>query len=261
MKTPEAATTLEKPEFLERVRQARQAYEPSPKTLGRIAQVRLITISGPTGVGKDTVRRKLALPRVVSDTIRPRRIDNGSSEQHGVDYFFRGETGEDLAGLWRQIVQGKFVQMEMGPHKQSFYGTRAKSYQPGRAQVLDVMAYQLPHLRTLPFGEHIERGTIQSFYLVPQTAERWIGRFENRGKASPLTSEDVRARFTEARDSLGLAVEDDNLQFIINEDVRWAVDDMRRIIAGDGIDPARLDRGRSIAASMLEYVSAELVTA
>lgn len=258
MKTPEAAATLDKQEFLELVREARKRYEPSPKTLGRIAQVRLITISGPTGVGKDTVRRKLALPRVISDTIRPRRIDNGSSEQHGIDYFFRGD---DLAGLWQKIVQGKFVQMEMGPQDETFYGTRAKSYQPGRAQVLDVMAYQLPHLRSLPFGEEVERGAIQSFYLVPQSAERWMGRFENRGKASPLTPQDVRARFSEARDSLGLAVEDTNLQFIINEDVRWAVDDMRRIIAGDGIDAARLDRGRAIAASMLDYVKSELVAA
>jgi guanylate kinase len=59
-----------------------QTNHPQPQPL-------LIVISGPSGVGKDTViqrmkERKLPFHFVVTATTRPAR----SEEQHGVDYFF-----------------------------------------------------------------------------------------------------------------------------------------------------------------------------
>ena len=108
--------------FITEVQSADSNYLPSPEVLRQMSGLSLGLVYGPAGSGKSTVMAETGLPRVVSDTIRPPRINDGVLEQDGVEYFFRGH---DLDEVIADVHAGRFVQMALGPSGSSFYASRA----------------------------------------------------------------------------------------------------------------------------------------
>lgn len=93
----------------------------------------LIVLSGPSGVGKDTLLAQLlqrtpGAVKCLTATTRPPR----EGEQHGVDYLFL--TVEEFE-CW--IAQGKFL--EYARYNEAYYGTPLPLVEEAREKGLDVI--------------------------------------------------------------------------------------------------------------------------
>ncbi len=66
---------MEKKDFIQWARKLQQGYQVSEQTKQQLAQVDLLAIVGPTGVGKSTIIKEIGLPYVMSDVSRAARDD------------------------------------------------------------------------------------------------------------------------------------------------------------------------------------------
>src|SRR4051794_23046067 len=93
---------MEKKDFIEWARKLSVGYHANPQVQAQLAQIDLIALVGPTGVGKTTIIEQLEQPYVVSDVTRPPR--NG--EKDGQEYNFR----TDYYDILDEIKAGQYVQ-------------------------------------------------------------------------------------------------------------------------------------------------------
>jgi len=186
----------------------------------------LVVITGPSGVGKDTVLRALARRLgdrahvAVTATTRPPRPD----ERHGVHYYFlspqefesllqRGELLENA------VVYGHRYGVPRGPLREAL------------AQGRDVL------LRTDVQGARYIKGQVPqaiTVFLLPPSLEELERRLRERGHDSP---QQMALRLETARRELETAEEFDYR--VVNDQVEEAVERLARIMEEERRRPGR----------------------
>jgi guanylate kinase len=185
---------------------------------------KLIVLSGPSGVGKSTVLRKLLsrfadrLRLSVSATTRPPR----AGEIEGVDYYFLSP--EEFQ---RRRQAGEFLECFEVFGRGHWYGTLLEEVRPSRADekwvVLDVDVEGAAEVRGL-------FPTAPSIFLRPSSEEELERRLRARGTES---EEAIRRRLVVARRELARA---DEYQFqVVNDTVDDAVNQISEILIQQGI--------------------------
>lgn len=205
--------------YIQTIKERLGTYQPSSEAIERIGKVSLILVTGPAGVGKNTVMAASSLPRVISDTTREPRINNGKPEEHGVEYYFRGN---DLRSVLEDVEYGNFVQVELGANKRTFYGTKQSSYPGQGPAIIDVLTPAVPKMQQLPF----ER-VVPTQIVVPY--QQWLQRLNTRGK---LSFEDYKARIEEAETSIKDAL-DGKYDLIVNTELAKAAEMLLRVANGE----------------------------
>lgn len=170
---------------------------------------RLIVLSGPGGVGKSTVARRLREVAnfwvSVSATTRAPRI----SERDGVDYHFLSE--EEFT---RQIAQDNFL--EWAEFAGARYGTPREGVERalarGRNVLLEIEIEGARQVRA-----HSKEAVL--VFLEPPSWEHLVARLEGRGSDSP---ERRMERLALAQNELALAKEFDLV--IVNDQVERVVE-------------------------------------
>ncbi len=171
----------------------------------------LIVISGPSGVGKDTViqrmkERNLPIHFVVTATTRPPRPD----ERHGVDYFFVSREAfarmiEEDELLEYAIVYGDYK----GIPKQQVREALAS----GKDVIMRIDVQGAATVRKLAPEAVL-------IFLTTETEEELVRRLERRKTESP---EDLKLRIATARQELKRMHEFDyvvvNREFALEETV------------------------------------------
>lgn len=179
----------------------------------------LIVLSGPSGVGKGTIRRRvfedeaLNLSYSISMTTRkPRRF-----ETEGVDYFF---VDEDF--FVNNIEKGNFL--EFAKFVGNYYGT-PKDYveklrNEGKNVFLEIEVEGAKQVLSKMEGEDI-----LSIFLVPPSLEELERRIRGR-RSEP--EDIVQERLNKAKREIGLK---DSYQYIVlNDTVARASEEIKRII-------------------------------
>lgn len=177
----------------------------------------LIILSGPSGVGKGTVRKKLVersdlnLFFSVSMTTRPIR----PGEVDGRDYFFvNKETFVENIGKGNLLEWAEFVG--------NYYGTPADKVEEARKQGKNVLL------------EIEVNGTMKvlskcadaiSIFLVPPSLEQLEARIRGR---STETEEVIQRRLAKAKSELPMA--DKYNHVVVNDDVDRATEEIAQII-------------------------------
>ncbi len=187
---------------------------------------KLVVISGPSGVGKTTLLRKLlaSFPELVpsvSATTRPPR----AGEQDGLDYHFI-----PLAEFERRRAAGEFLECCQVYGRQHWYGTLVAEVAPrlaaGKWVVLEIdVEGTLSVLEKYPDAITV--------FVEPSHPDQLQERLRGRGTESP---EAMARRLEVARREL---LEAHRYRHrVVNEQVDDALDRVRGILAAEGFAPA-----------------------
>jgi guanylate kinase len=176
----------------------------------------LIVISGPSGVGKDTLtHRLLKLDRTlrysVSYTTRAKR----PVEVDGKDYSFIGR-----AEFERLVAKGEFL--EHATYDRQLYGTSAKRIEAARQEGRDII------LKIEVKGAEQVRKKVRDailIFLKPPSMEELVRRQKERRSESEA---DMEARRKIAEKELTYADRYDRV--VVNDDIGRAVDEVQEII-------------------------------
>jgi guanylate kinase len=186
----------------------------------------LLVLSGPSGVGKSTILRRLLdrhpsrLRLSVSATTRPPR----RGETDGIDYYFLSQ--EEFT---RRRQAGKFLESCEVFGRGHWYGTLLSEVTPSpddqKWVILDIDVEGAEKVRSQLPG-------VPSIFLRPSSIEELERRLRARGtEAEPA----IQRRLEVARRELARA---DQYQYqVINDTVERAVDDIEKTLAELGAIP------------------------
>ena len=227
---------MEKSDFIKWARKLQSTYEPSDETRAQLSNVDLLAIVGPTGAGKSTIIDKLGLPYVMSDVSREPR----NEEKHNRNYHFR----TDYLQIINEIKNGSYVQFLVSKYDE-FYGTRSSSYPNEGVCTMAIIARVIPEFRKLGFR------SIKTIYVMPPSYVEWMHRIGSTRK------DDLLGRISEARQSILMALDDEKYEFVLNDSLDLAVDEIKTIIAGEERDKARAQLAYDTADILLEHIGDE----
>lgn len=179
----------------------------------------LFILSGPSGVGKGTVRKQLfredtALKYSISMTTRePRR-----GEKEGVDYFYRSK--EQFEHL---VKQGALL--EHAQYVNNYYGT-PKEYVENMLNLGHDVFLEIEVQGALQVKKNYDKGIF--IFLLPPSLEELKNRILLRGTESAQL---VQGRLQEARNEIEMMDEYDYV--VVNDNVHNAVDKVKAIIESE----------------------------
>ncbi|MEI4359827.1 guanylate kinase [Streptococcus suis] len=186
----------------------------------------LIVFSGPSGVGKGTVRKEIfessdnKFEYSVSMTTRPQR----PGEVDGVDYFFRSrEEFEDL------IRQGQML--EYAEYVGNYYGTPLTYVNETLDKGIDVFL-EIEVQGALQVKKKVPDGVF--IFLTPPDLEELQDRLIGRGTDS---EEIIAQRIERTKEEIALMREYDYA--VVNDEVPLAAERVKRIIEAEHF---RVDR-------------------
>jgi guanylate kinase len=190
--------------------------------MGEVAK--LVVLSGPSGVGKSTVLRRIVerypdqLRLSVSATTRSPR----PGEKEGVDYFFL-DSGE----FQRRRQAGEFLECFEVFGRGHWYGTLLSEVRPSpkdpRSVILDVDVAGADQVRRLFLG-------VLTIFLRPSSEEELQRRLRARATESEAA---IERRLEVARRELDRA---DEYQFqVVNDTVDDAVNEISEILRTRGM--------------------------
>jgi guanylate kinase len=187
---------------------------------------KLVVISGPSGVGKTSILRRLLsdLPQLipsVSATTRPPR----AGEKDGVDYHFLS-AGE----FEKRLAAGEFLECCRVYGRQHWYGTLVAEVAPRLAAGAWVVL-EIDVEGTLSILERYPEAV--TIFVEPTRPDQLEERLTGRGTESP---EAMARRLEVARRELLEAYRYQHR--VVNENLETAVDSIKRILADAGLPPA-----------------------
>ncbi|HEN9247307.1 TPA: guanylate kinase [Streptococcus agalactiae] len=180
----------------------------------------LIVFSGPSGVGKGTVRQEIfstpdhKFDYSVSMTTRPQR----PGEVDGVDYFFR--TREEFEAL---IKEGQML--EYAEYVGNYYGTPLSYVNETLDKGIDVF-FEIEVQGALQVKSKVPDGVF--IFLTPPDLEELEERLVGRGTDSP---EVIAQRIERAKEEIALMREYDYA--VVNDQVSLAAERVKRVIEAE----------------------------
>jgi len=233
------------PAVVQRVAELAQHYTPSDETLAFARSLDIVTVSGPTGVGKDTVMEATGLPMVSGWTSRE------PSERDGAKFQYIASE-QQWEWLEEELRSGRFVQATMHPTTGNFYGSTTTDYHAGTVNLIDVVPQQVDDFRMSNLF-----GSVRSAYI---TVAGYAALHERLAKRSPMNSDDRAKRLREAASSLSFALQDENnnFYFILNESRDEATRRLREFATEDKRHPWVDTAGRRAGRVILDGVRAQL---
>jgi len=180
-----------------------------------------IVISGPSGVGKGTICGKLReemqdLAISISFTTRaPRPRNDGTMEEHGVEYFYITE--EEFQ---KRVQEGDFLEYA-GVHYKH-YGTSRGFVEQKKAEGKDVLL-EIDMQGALQIKAADPDALL--IFILPPDFETLKSRLIGRGSETP---EQIQKRLSDAKEQIGYAYAYDYI--VVNDDLNTAVREVRGII-------------------------------
>lgn len=187
----------------------------------------LFVLSGPSGVGKGTVREKLfeeetQLSYSVSATTREMR----PGETEGVDYFYKSKEAFET-----MIEQGDLL--EYAQYVKNYYGT-PKAYVEEQLEKGKDVFLEIEVQGALQVKENFPEGVF--IFLFPPSLEELKNRIMSRGTE---TSDLVVNRLKEAKKEIDMMSAYDYV--VVNDDVNQAVDKVKAIIKSEHCKRTRIE--------------------
>lgn len=224
-------------------------YQPKESIKEIVRKLPPVLLVGISGVGKDTIVDRLLETGdyycFVNCTTRAPRENNGVMEQEGFDYYFLSiEQAQEM--LEKQaFVESKFVHG-------TIYGTSVTEYeraaQAGKTPMTDVdVQGALEYKKIAPHAT--------ALFILPPSYEAWMERLKKR-----YSEEEFLAAWPKRRESaikeLETALESQQFEWVINDDLDEAVETAKQLIASPSTDFVTKEQ-KQIAKDLLTKLKAE----
>lgn len=187
----------------------------------------LFILSGPSGVGKGTVREQLfkqdpSLKYSISATTRAPR----PGEEHGKDYFFRSTAEFELMIAEKRLLEhAKYVD--------NYYGTPFDYVEAQLAEGNDVFL-EIEVQGAMQVKENFTEGVF--IFLAPPSIHELKNRIVGRGTESEET---VHNRLNVAKEEIKMITAYDYV--VVNDDIDLAVENIQAIVKSENCKRERLE--------------------
>lgn len=187
----------------------------------------LFILSGPSGVGKGTVRQRLfeqetQLRYSISATTRNKR----PGETDGVDYFYKTKEA------FKQMIERDEL-LEYATYVNNYYGT-PKEYVEQRLEEGNDVFLEIEVQGAMQVKENFPQGVF--IFLFPPSLDELKNRIVNRGTE---TTDLVLNRLKEAKKEIDMMSEYDYV--VVNDDVDKAVEKVKSIIVAEHCKRERIE--------------------
>lgn len=230
---------------LDLFRNALHHYHPSPESQAVLLQTPFVALVGPTASGRDTIIGELVKNgyyyAIVTDTTRPPRINKGIPERNGVEYFFRHEDE-----MLEDLHAGRFLEAAI-VHKHYVYGVNIREIQKAHSYnkiaITDIEVVGTDAIRRM------KPDTI-AIFVLPPSLEVWFSRIRRRNP--DITEDELNRRLASARNEFKVALDRDYYQFVINDDLSTAVDEIDAIIRHHQTNAPEQQRAKALSQQLLK---------
>ena len=179
---------------------------------------------------------------IVSDTTRPKRINNGREEQDGVEYNFRTE--EDFLA---DLKKGEYLEAAV-IHEQQVSGISVRELQK-------VISMNKTALTEVDFvgANNINKlkPDAKIVFLAPPSYEEWMERLKKRGQ---MSQNEFLNRMREAEKTLHNALDQDYMHRVVNDDINKAVREIRDYVEFNQTNPSAIEDAKNKAWHLLNEV-------
>ncbi|HZW68391.1 MAG TPA: guanylate kinase [Pseudogracilibacillus sp.] len=187
----------------------------------------LFVLSGPAGVGKGTVRKRLFekethLKYSVSATTRQMR----PGEEEGVDYFYKSREA------FEQMIEKNDL-LEYAQYVDNYYGT-PRQYVLDELNKGNDVFLEIEVQGALQVKKNFPEGVF--IFLFPPSLEELKNRIVNRGTE---TNDVIKQRLQEARKEIEMMREYDYV--VVNDDVDHAVEKVKSIVVSEHCNRERIE--------------------
>jgi len=179
----------------------------------------LIVFSGPSGVGKDTILKKLTenddnIKLSISATTRQKR----DYEKDGIDYYFLTEDE-----FLKKVSENKML--EYAKYCSNYYGSPSEPIEKWLNEGLDVILEI-----EVEGGQKVikDQKDVVSIFIVPPSFEKLKERLEKRKTDS---NEIILGRLERAKDEIKVAFKYDYV--VVNDDVDICTNEIKAIIKAE----------------------------
>lgn len=225
-------------------------FKVSDKTLAILKESRLLLLSSPSAVGRNTVIKHLVHTNkyhfIVSDTTRKPRSNDGIMEQNGKEYWFVSEE-EFLEGLRNgQYVEAAII------HNQQVSGISVKqlkhSIKENKIAVTDIEVQGVKKIMRL-------KPDTTAIFMLPPSFSEWMRRFNQRGQ---LHNDERKNRLTSALSEFTDAINSGYFTYLINHNVPQTVDAINRIMMTKSVDLNEQKQGEKLIKQLYRETEEEL---
>jgi guanylate kinase len=226
------------------------AYKPSEQTIELINSVPIVLIASMAGGGKDTITKALVkeggFARIVTNTTRPPRENNGVMEVDGREYHFMSHAQAEQLINHRSFIEVKKVH-------DNIYGSTAEEFarikEQGLTAITDVDVQGVDeYLKLKP-------DTI-AIFLLPPSVETWLSRLSQRYGDLEAHSEELAVRYKSAYDEINHVLQDPRYVIVINDDLETTLQRVRAIMEGKVTRES--EYAEAVAEHLLEFLKSKI---
>lgn len=220
-------------------------YTPSKESIELINQLKIVFLVGISGAGKDTIIESLLksgnFHRIVTHTTRLPRYNNGQMEVDGISRHFIDETKAIQMLKNHEFIEAKFV------HGKTVYGTSVKEFEYAKSENKIVIA----NIDIQGVEEYIKIAkNIIPIFIIPPSYDVWLNRLKNRYNTEAEFQADWPNRKNSAIKEILSALQNHYYKFIINDELKQAVNDTNSIINGS-VNESKQEKAIAVANKIL----------
>ncbi len=223
-------------------------YKTPQRAVELINSTKIVLLSGITGAGKDTIKKRLLVnPKfqdIVSHTTRLPRENSGVLEVEGLDYHFINQAAAVKMLENNQLIEAKLVHG-------TIYGTSIAELESinssKRIAITDLDVQGVAEYKAVS-------SSVVAIFVVPPDYQTWRERLKARYSLNDLSVDEWAKRRDSAIKELNQALSLDYFHFVINGELHQSVDDVLGILSLPDIEQYDDNRARLLAGNLLQEI-------
>lgn len=225
-----------------------KTYKPTQESVDILNKSKIVFLAGIMSAGKNTLKDKLldfsGYYSIITHTTRPKRINNGTIEQDGVEYHF-----VSIEQVEKLLTDNKMV--EINRFGNNYYGSSIDEFVNANNQNLtSLMSIDVNGVESI---RRLTDENVMSFFVVPPDCEVWIDRIKKRYGSLDSFNIEWQNRREITIHELSKALKTPYYKFVVNGDLDSTATLVDKIIKGDKNDYDD-KKARDIAEDLLRVI-------